>query len=108
MSILFSVQVTDVDMGIKVEKEMQLVMWERQEMKDRAKDPNTGEWRDTGSTVEKTRYYLRDEFGDKLEFLGDNEYRTLEGDQVLVSMDISFNEFQNKNVVKLESIVPLQ
>lgn len=94
-------------MGIQVEKEMQLVMWERSEMKDRAKDPNTGEWRETGTMVEKTRYYLRDEFGDKLEFLADNEYRQFEGSNVNVVMDISFNEFQNKNVVKLESITPL-
>lgn len=94
-------------MGIKVEKEMQLVMWERQELKDRKKDDKTGEWYDTGTMIEKTKYYLRDEFGDKLEFLADNEYRTMEGDQVLAVLDISFNEFQNKNIVKLDSIQQL-
>lgn len=94
-------------MGIKVEKEMQLVMWERQELKDRKKDDKTGEWYDTGTMIEKTKYYLRDEFGDKLEFLADNEYRTMEGDQVLAVLDISFNDFQNKNIVKLDSIQQL-
>lgn len=94
-------------MGIKVPIEMTLVMWERQEMKDRKKDEQTGDWRDTGEIIEKTKYYLRDEFGDKLEFLSDNEYRNMEGSQVQAVLDISFNDFQNKNVVKLDSIIQL-
>lgn len=94
-------------MGIKVQKEMTVAMWEKQMVKDRKQDPNTKEWIDTGEETEKTKYYLRDEFGDKLEFLSGNEYRDLEGSQCMVTLDISFNEWKNQNQVKLESIIQL-
>lgn len=94
-------------MGIKVQTEMNLVMWEKQIVKDRKQDPNTKEWVDAGTESEKTKYYLRDEFGDKLEFLAGNEYRDMEGSLVIVTLDISFNEWKNQNVVKLESITQL-
>lgn len=94
-------------MGVKISKEMTLMMWSKNEMKERTKDPQTGEWKDTGRTEEKTKYYLRDEFGDTLEFISGNEYREMEGSLVEVNMDISFNDFQNKNVVKLDSITQL-
>lgn len=83
---------------------MQLVMWDKVDMPDRIKNPTTGEWTKTGTTVEKTRYYLRDEFGNKLVFLAGNEYRDLEGSTVILNLEINYNEYQNKNEVKLTGI----
>lgn len=83
--------------------QLQMVMWSKKELKEREKGPD-GEWRDTGRTIDKTEYTLRDEFGDVIKFIADNEYRPLEGEMVEVTLGIEFNEWQNKNTVKLESI----
>jgi hypothetical protein len=85
--------------------EMQLVLWEKRELPERTRDLQTNEWRNTGQKVERTQYTLRDEFGDTLKFLADNEYRQMEGSQVQVVLDIEFNEYQNKNIVKLDSLI---
>lgn len=84
--------------------QMQLIMWERKEVKERKQNPASKEWEDTGEKIEKTQYTLRDEFGDVLKFLADNEYRPFEGSMVQVVLEVEFNEWQNKNTVKLDSI----
>lgn len=94
-------------MGIKLNFEAELKMWEKVELPNRIKDANTGEWKADGTTIEKTRYFLRDEFGDMLPFLAGNEYRQLEDSMVLVTVEIEFNDYQNKNVVKLDNITQL-
>jgi len=86
---------------------MKLALWERKEMDDRQKNPASGEWEKTGKKIEKTLYTLRDEFGDTLKFLSDNEYRPYEGQDVRVELLIEYNEFQNKNVVKLDTMESL-
>lgn len=83
---------------------MKLVLWEKKEMAVRVKDEQTGEWVKTKDIEEKTLYTLRDEFGDVLKFLAGNEYRDYEGGMVTLTLKIEYNEYQNKNVVKLESI----
>jgi len=95
-------------MSVKVTIEMEMKMWEKVEMPNRVKDANTGDWKADGTTVEKTRYYLRDEFGDMLPFLADNSYRDLEGSNCEVTLEIEYNDYQNKNVVKLSNITQLQ
>jgi len=81
---------------------LQLVMWEKVDLPDSKRDQNTGEWVKTGNTVEKTRYVLRDEFGETLKFLSDNEYREMEGSEVSIVLDINYNDYSNtiKTVLK--------
>jgi len=95
-------------MGVKVNIEMEMKMWEKVELPNRIKDANTGEWKSDGTTVEKTRYYLRDEFGDMLPFLAGNDFRKLEDSMCIVTLEIEYNDYQNKNTVKLDNIVQLQ
>lgn len=92
---------------MKVKIETQLVMWEKQELPERRKNEATGEWEKTGHNVEKTLYYLRDEWGDMLKFLADNEYRNFEGSMVEAELDITYNDYQNKTVVKLVDITQI-
>jgi len=89
---------------ITVTIEMEMVMWEVQKMKDRKKDPNSGEWKDTGEEIEKTRYTMRDEFGQVLKFLAGNEYRDMERSLCNVSIGLEYNDYQSKNTMKLENI----
>lgn len=84
-------------------EQLQLVMWSKKELKERAKGAD-GEWHDTGKMLEKTEYVLRDEWGDVLKFIADNEYRQFEGSMVTVTLEVEYNEWQNKNTVKLTSI----
>lgn len=84
--------------------EMQLVLWEKQEMPDRKKDEKTGEWVSTGQTIEKTLYTFRDEFGEVLKFFADNEYREMEGSMVTITANIIYNDYKRQNQVKLEHI----
>lgn len=86
---------------------LQLVMWERKELPDRRKDPETGEWVKTGEMIEKTLYILRDEFGETLKFLSNNEYRDLEGSLIRLTIDIVYNDYQNKVTVSLKEMTQL-
>lgn len=83
---------------------MKMVLWEKREMKDRKLNKETGQWEATGEMVERTLYTLRDEYGEVLKFLAGNEYRDLEGTFVQVGIEFEFNEYQNKNTMKLDSI----
>jgi len=82
-----------------------LILWEKREMKDRKKVGD--EWVDTGETIEKTFYTLRDEFGDTIKFLSGNEYRDMEGSPVRLTVSFEYNEWQRKNEVKLVDMTQL-
>jgi len=94
-------------MNVTIEN-LKLVMWSKKEMKERAKNSASGEWEDTGKLVEKTEYILRDEFGDVLKFISDNEYRQFEGSTVSLNLEIEYNEWQNKNTVKLTNMEQIE
>lgn len=84
---------------------LELVLWTKKDVPERIKNSQTGEWDKTGKTTEMTEYTLRDEFGQTLVFLAGNEYRPLERKgTVRLEVDITYNEWQNKNQVKLVTI----
>lgn len=84
-----------------------LVLWEKRELPERRKNPQTNEWENTGTKVERTMYTFRDEFGEVVKFLGDNEYRQFEGSDVRLFMDINYNDYTNTNRIQLKSIEQL-
>jgi len=90
-------------MQVSIEN-LELVLWSKKDVPERTKGAD-GEWAKTGRTTEMTEYTLRDEFGQTLIFLAGNEYRPLErSGKVRLEVDIQYNEWQNKNVVKLVTI----
>jgi len=91
---------------IKVQYEgIKLAMWEKTELPEREKDAN-GDWKNTGKKVEKTTYTFKDEFGDKLVLLSNNEYRELEGRQCDIVIGITYNDYDRKNRITLEGCNP--
>lgn len=87
-------------------EDLKLVMWKKREMPERVQNPETKKWEKTNRVIEKTEYTFRDEFGDIVVLLGDNEYRELEGRQCDVTIGIRYNEFERKNTVSLQSCNP--
>jgi len=73
-------------------------------MKDRVKD-SEGNWVATDKTVERTEYTLRDEFGEKLVFLGGNDFRHLEGEEVSITLNIRYNSYERKTTVSLATMI---
>jgi len=89
---------------VKVETgDVKMVMWQKREMPERKYNAETKEWEKTGETTERTEYTFRDEFGDVLVLLGNNDYRELEGQDVVVTVGIRYNDFSRKNTLSLES-----
>lgn len=86
---------------------MTLVLWEKRELPKSIKN-DKGVWEKTGEKEEFTFYTFRDEFGDALKFLqkGDS-LRHLEGSDVQVTLGIEWDDYNNKNVLKLDSCVQL-
>lgn len=94
-------------MSVKVSAEcVKLVMWKKREMPDRQYNSETKQWEKTGSTTERTEYTFRDEFGDVVVLLGNNDYRELEGRECDIVLAIKYNEFDRKNTLSLESCGP--
>jgi len=85
---------------------VKLVMFEKTEMPESIQQEVNGkkQFVQTGKKVEMTTYTFRDGFGEKLVILSkDNSFRDLEGSIVDLTLDISFNDFQKRNNVKLLS-----
>jgi len=60
----------------------------------------------TGKEIEMTTYTFTDSVGEKLIILSkDNSFRTLEGEEVTIELEVVFNDFQKKNRVGLASLV---
>jgi len=56
----------------------------------------------TGKEIEMTTYTFTDTFGEKLIILSkDNSFRHLEGEEVIIELEVVFNDFQKKNRVTL-------
>lgn len=87
-------------------KGVDLIMWEKSEMPERAYNKVTKEWTATGKTEEKTLYTFRDEMGDKVIFLSGNDWRGLERSKVDLEMEIVYNDFDRKNKVSLKGVFP--
>jgi len=83
-----------------------LKMWEATHMPESEKVTVDGKtsYQKTGKKVEKTTYTFIDELGDKLVFLSDNEYRTMEGKAVELDLDITHDDFNRKNKIQLKSV----
>lgn len=89
------------------ENPIKLVMWEKTMMPESKSEIVNGkkQFIKTGNEVEMTTYIFRDSFGDIMKFLSKNNiYRTFEGGNVDITLDLSFNDFQKKNLLKLESV----
>jgi len=92
---------------IAKEKQVRLKMWEKTEMPKSIMVENNGKksFQKTGEMIEMTTYYFTDIFGEKLVLTSaDNTFRTLEGKEVTVTLDIEFNSFKNVNKIKLVGI----
>jgi len=93
-------------------EDVKLVMWDKVIMpdSDRVKDEVTGKTKfvDNGKKVEYTNYIFRDGFGEKLVAMSkDASYRALEGANVELVIEVTYNDFTKKNQVKLESARPV-
>jgi len=93
---------------ISQEKNVKLVMWEKTSMPEStmAKDKdNKTVFTKTGKDIEMTTYTFRDFVGEKLVLLSkDNSFRTMEGKDVSLVLDVVFNDFQKKNRTTLVSL----
>jgi len=90
-----------------VEKDVKLKMWERTLMPESSMQEVNGkkQFVKTGKEVEMTTYIFTDVVGDKLVILSkDNNFRTLEGEEVIITVKIEFNDFAKKNRVTLVGI----
>lgn len=81
---------------------VRLAMFQRLVLPKRKLNPATNLWEKDGDlTEERTIYTLRDEFGDTLEVIGKNDFRSFEGKDVNVQLDVVQKEFQGKKTTKL-------
>lgn len=85
--------------------DVKLAMWEKREVSGRTQNPVSKKWEDDGTTVEKTLYTFKDEFGEKLEFLSDNELRKYEGEVGSLAISFGYNSFERKNQMKFGGFV---
>lgn len=85
---------------------IKLVMWKKRELPERTLNKETNKWEKTGGTIERTEYTFRDEFGDVLVLLGNNDYRELEGRDCDITIGIRYNDFDRKNTISLEACAP--
>jgi len=83
---------------------MTLVLWEKRELPKSIKNESTGKWEKTNEREEFTLYTFRDEFGDVLKFLqkGDG-LRYMENSDVQLTLAIEWDDYNNKNTMKLDS-----
>jgi len=90
------------------EKDVKMVMWEKTEMPEsimsKDKEGKTV-FTKTEKVLEMTTYIFRDIVGEKLVILSkDNGFRTMEGKDVKITLDVVFNDFQKKNRVTLSKL----
>jgi len=86
---------------------MTLVLWEKRELPKSIKNEK-GVWEKTGEKEEFTLYTFRDDFGDVLKFLqrGDG-LRMYENSDVQITLALEWDDYNNKNTMKLDSCVQL-
>jgi len=59
----------------------------------------------TDKDLEYTTYTFRDFVGEKLIFMSkNNNFRTLEGEDVIITLNIKFDEFKRRNQYQLTNI----
>jgi len=79
---------------------VKMVMWERVEMPHREKN-SEGVWVKTGTMDERTKFTFKSEEGDVLKLFGDAKYRELEGHNVVVTMGMPYDSFNDINKLTL-------
>lgn len=88
---------------------LELVMWEKTMMPESVivkGNDGKSSFSKTGKVLEYTTYSFRDSFGDKFVFTSkNNDWRTLEGEQVIISLDLKFDEFKRKTKISLSDVV---
>lgn len=93
-------------MLIRTGDDVVLKMWEKVMMPESEMDPTTKKFKKTGGPdIEITKYTFRDLVGDVLEITSkNNSYRSLEGESVVVVLDVNLNNFTKKLAVKLARV----
>jgi len=85
-------------------KNVELVMWEKTDMPESKYDEATKKYVKTGNKTERTTYTFRDEFGSKLVFLGNNDYRQYERKPVDIDLELSYDDYNRKNKISLKGV----
>jgi len=83
---------------------LELVMWEKVDMPDSVYNKEKKAFEKTGKFIERTSYTFRDEFGDKIVFFGDNNYREYERQGVDIDVKLSYDDYNRKIKVSLASV----
>jgi len=82
-----------------------LIMWEKTMMPESKLDETSGKYVKTGNKVESTTYTFRDFDGSKLIFLSPKaEYRTFEGKEVIIQIELSHDDYSRKNKIQLRNV----
>lgn len=69
------------------------------------KDPQTGKFLNTGNHVEYTTYTFRDFTGETFKIMSaKNDFRSLENEDVEVTLDITRKEFQGKSDTRVSLV----
>lgn len=88
-------------------QKVKLVMWERTMMPESEMKEVSGKksFVKTGKEIEMTTYTFKDSAGDKLELTSkENNYRTLEGEIVDITLDVKLNNFTKKLQTRLARV----
>jgi len=85
---------------------VKMAMWEKTEMPEKRLNPESGKYEKTGQKEERTTYTFKDEFGEKLTFLGKNDWRELEGRDCDITLAIRYNDFDRVTRVSLQECLP--
>jgi len=83
---------------------IKMAMWEKTMLPEKKLNPETGKWEKTGNKEERTTYTFKDEFGDKLVLMGKNEYRVFEGEQVDITLALSYNDYDRVTKISLYNV----
>jgi len=94
-------------MIVKLTNPVTMVLWEKRELPKSVKNEK-GVWEKTGGIEEFTVYTFRDEFGDVLKFMTkDNDLRHFENSELELFLNVSYDDYNNKNVVKIDHVEQL-
>jgi len=94
-------------MIVKLTNPVTMVLWEKRELPKSTKD-DKGNWVKTGEKEEFTVYTFRDEFGDVLKFMTkDNDLRHFENSDLELYLSVTYDDYNNKNVVKIDHVEQL-
>jgi len=88
-----------------IDYKAELIMWDKVDMPESIKNETTGKFEKTGKKIEMTNYIFRDFDGSKLVFTSNNPlYRTYERKDVIIQLELSYDDFNRKNKIQLRGV----